>query len=80
MKEHAWSALSGELIDDIDAFFEQLSEVKTPTVHTGNFAKLKAQELKGRLDRYKVVSNKRICPDCGKLDIENGCDGIFHAF
>ena len=58
MKEHTWSALSGELIDDVDAFFEQLSEVKTPTVHTGNFTKLKAQELKNRLDRHKVTSEQ----------------------
>ena len=57
MNEHAWSALSGELIDDIHAFFEQLSDVKTPTVHTGNFAKLKAQELKARLERHKVTKN-----------------------
>jgi hypothetical protein len=59
VSEYAWAGLSHELIDDIYSFLEQLSETKTPTVHTGNFAKLKAQELKERLELRRVESEKK---------------------
>jgi hypothetical protein len=78
MSQHAWAGLSHQLIDDIYSFLEQLSETKTPTVHTGNFAKLKAQELERRLAERRIHRYICLARGCDTYTENNYCEA--HRF